>query len=325
MTKRELKAYLTTLNAIRGRSRDLAVLSQVAINGNLVKATNLDVYGQLALDTSCGDGVYDPVVLKLIEEGADAGLFDQYKTNTLDDFPRVVFANASENVRVLTDYDIDAIIKASECVSDDPTRPALTHIALYEGLICGTNGYIARSARQSDSLYPNGEISILIPKMFATALKRLRGCGGTWQIATTPDADEVMLTNGTFILYGRVPDALYPDMRKLLQARTTDKAYTFPLDRVLPMCKKDMCIKINRATGDVSIAEFRSSEWRATGIVAEIEDTKREHDTQRQVIMPINDPTDIVVNASLLKRLTNGKTVSILTEGNRRDMLDVVG
>lgn len=319
---KELKDYLTVLKSFTGKRSSLPVLRGAKIYHNRLTTTNLTVWGELEFATTLPDGYYDDYALDMIMAQGENCPATPSTEWELDDYPSLSVGKWGES-KVLTDGDIDNIIKASENVSKDELRPALTLVAITDGVIAGTDGYTMVVAPQSDDLGYDDKRALL-SKAMVNALKKLRKYG-TWTLCVSDNNTDVKISNGTFSIIGdNHAEYGYPDVVGLLQKSEKFTAkISLDLAPIFALASKERdLLDIDPMSGEVLLDQ------RPTGVVATTEGGKDiiciTGVVPRQVIMPHRgEPHHIVLSVGLLKRLTKAKTVSLLTNLDQEGMIEV--
>ncbi len=316
MLNTELKACLSALKTTMPKRGGIPSIQKVAKRGNALITTDLETYSELAIGLKLEDGLYEPYTLDLIAMG------NQEATPSvewaLNDYPELDIKGWRE-WHTLTNADIDHIIEAGDCVSKDDTRPVLCVVALTDGLIAGTDGYIMVAHPQSEGLN-FADTTVYLNKTIVATLKKLRKFGN-WRIRVSEDGYNVCLTNDTFVLISKNEYGTYPDITKLLDnGREFTHRIDLDLTTILVMADKDRDNLDIDPTGNVALA------GQPTGVVAKIAENPETCPLTngRKVIMPMRaEAGHIALSVKLLKRLTKAKSITLLTNADRFGMIEV--
>lgn len=312
---KDFKKYAETLKLFKGKRGTLPILRGVASSGDKLYATNLGEYAEFS--ATVPEGVYDEFGFDMLASQGETA--QVVKTADLVDFPELP-KFSPEFSATLSPLDIDHLLEAVDYVSKDTTRPALGIVAIMDGLIVASDGYIMYATRQELG-FKDGVFAHLSPLMLQ-ALKKLRKLG-VWELSVSSEG-YVKLSNGTFSMVCELRGA-FPDVRQLLDSgKTFDSCIVFDYEKVSALADKTRDrISIDKETGEVLL------ENNNTGVVARINKTETTRDLfadTRKVIMPlIGDPNLIELDYSLLKKLNKkNKSITLLTNLVKGGMIEVL-
>lgn len=267
----------------------LPILKCMAHSNGTLKATNLTQIVEVEIPT-IDDGIWNETAL-------DYGFRDDTKNTefTLADYPEVEQGKLIQEVE-LDETDMAKIIRASEFVSNDLTRPVLTGVVLKGGHVYGTDGY----KMYRDKISQEVTEMVNIPKDCVRLLKTVKADKqGTWVMSVYED-DQVVFTHGKFklhtkTLYGNIPeyDRLIDNARhyqymvrvdmKQVKAKKTQVLWGDVDEQKLYVANED-------GTDKILISEC------LTICEDELPDTPH-----REVVMPLADRQHIVIKLEHLK------------------------
>ena len=258
---------------IKGRTT-LPILKCIAHSDGKLMATDLTVMVQI--DTpNIMDGIWLPEVLEM--GFREELLSTEY---TLQDYPELPELKLVQEVE-LTAEDMEKILRASDFISKDMTRPVLTGVAVKGNKIYGTDGY---------KLYRNSienELSeqVIIPTECIKVLKAVKAGKRNWTLDVYDDGD-MSFTSGNITIYSKIIEGSLPMYDQLLENTEFDTQFTLDLKTL--HVPKDYIILVNREDMTISVAD---KDDRRKNIVVDnavgIGEGHYQNADERNVVMPL--------------------------------------
>lgn len=242
------KEHIKAIKEVLKSKTTLPILKEVAHTRGFIRATDLETFIEIKAP-NIPDGVYKPEALEL---GFKVELID--KDYTTDDFPEVEPGKVKQELELSGD-DLTKIIRASEFVSKDQTRPVLTGVALRNNMAFGSDGYRLYSNRLEN------EVSepITLPVKLIKVLKALKAEKHDWNMSVYEN-DMVALVSGNITVYSKTIDGQQPAYEQILKDYTVSATIILdlatlkaPKDWIVEANREDLTVKVRDRNGDSEV------------------------------------------------------------------------
>lgn len=203
MCKEHIKALKQVIKS--NNKNTLPILKCMCHSNGTLKATNLEQMVEVEIPT-IADGIWKDTAL-------DYGFREDTKETdwTIADYPEVDLKGLVQEVE-LSEEDMAKIIRASEFVSKDTTRPVLTGVVLKGGNIYATDGYKMYRNKMENELTD----TINLPTGCIKILKTVKADKqGTWTLSVYEN-EQVVFTHGKFRLYTKTIYGGTPEYDKVI-------------------------------------------------------------------------------------------------------------
>lgn len=203
MCKEHIKALKQVIKL--NNKNALPILKCMCHSNGTLKATNLEQMVEVEIST-IADGIWKDTAL-------DYGFRDDTKETewTIEDYPEIDLKGLVQEVEI-SEEDMAKIIRASEFVSKDTTRPVLTGVVLKGRNVYGTDGY--KMYRNETGVELTDTINL--PTECIKILKAVKADKqGTWTMSIYED-DLVIFTHGKFKLYTKTIYGSTPEYDKVV-------------------------------------------------------------------------------------------------------------
>lgn len=203
MCKEHIKALKQVIKL--NNKNTLPILKCMCHSNGTLKATNLTQMVEVETPM-IADGIWKDTAL-------DYGFREDTKETgwTIEDYPEVELKGLIQEVE-LDETDMAKIIRASEFVSNDLTRPVLTGVVFKNGNIYGTDGYKMYRDKISQEIATEVDIPSTCVKILKTVKADKQG---TWTMSIYED-DLVVFTHGKFRLYTKTLYGGTPEYDKVI-------------------------------------------------------------------------------------------------------------
>lgn len=177
----------------------LPILKCMCHSNGTLKATNLEQMVEVKTPT-IADGMWKDTAL-------DYGFREDTKETgwTIEDYPETDFKGLVQEVEI-SEEDMAKIIRASEFVSKDTTRPVLTGVVLKGGNIYATDGYKLYRNKMETELTDEVNLPTGCIKILKTVKADKQG---TWTMSVYEN-EQVVFTHGEFRLYTKTIYGMTP-------------------------------------------------------------------------------------------------------------------
>lgn len=285
MSKEHIKAFKQVIKTNKGK---LPILKCMCHSNGTLKATNLEQMVELKSEM-IADSIWKETAL-------DYGFRDDTKETdwTIEDFPEVELKGLVQEVEV-SETDMAKILRASEFVSKDTTRPVLTGVVLKGGNIYATDGYKMYRNKMETEITD----TINLPTECVKILKAVKADKqGIWTVSIY-DNEIVVFSCGNFKLYTKTIYGGTPEYDRVVGSDHYN--YDMVVDMKQIKGKKDQVIWGDIEEKKIYIADENGDNKILVSECLIDNSGELPLNGHKEVVMPLLDKQHIVVKLELLK------------------------
>lgn len=292
----------------------LPILKMLCHTNGMLMATDLTVMVQIKTP-SIRDGIWHADALDL---GFREELID--KEYTIEDYPELPETKVVQELE-LTDEDMAKILRASDFISKDMTRPVLTGVAIKEDKVYGTDGYKMYRNKISNTLTEQ----VILPTGCVKVLKAFKADKYNWTLTIYDDA-RVALTSGNMIIGSKIIEGTLPQYETLLENTTADVEVYLDLNETAGAKGYHLVIDPKKETTEMYNPDSGNRINLGSGRVGNGHITYGK-DYERNVVMPMinhDNKDNIIIDLAVLKPFGKNKVRLLSNPYNKQVEVEVL-